>query len=131
MGTRLLSLRQQLFEHGHLWKAGEINRKHLRQQCRPIRAEFEQTLRQVLELGHERKEQTPWSQTVRTCQHDDQPWLIPAAADDEPRLLRGGSWSNYPRFCRSAYRLHFRPGLAYGFVVFRVVCLPQGPSLNS
>jgi hypothetical protein len=69
MGTRLLSLRQQLFEHWHRWKAGEINRKHLRQQCRPIRAEFEQTLRQVVELGHERKEQTPWSQTVRTCQH--------------------------------------------------------------
>jgi hypothetical protein len=41
----------------------------LRQQCRPIRAEFEQTLRQMVELGHERKEQTPWSQTVWTCQH--------------------------------------------------------------
>jgi hypothetical protein len=33
MGTRLLSLRQQLFEHWHRWKAGEINRKHLRQLC--------------------------------------------------------------------------------------------------
>jgi len=69
MGTRLLNLRHQLFEHWHRWKAGEINRKQLRQQCRPIRAEFEQTLRQVVELGHERREQTPWSQTVRTCRH--------------------------------------------------------------
>ena len=69
MGTRLLNLRHQLFEHWHRWKAGVINRKQLRQQFRPIRAEFVQTLRRVVELGHERGEQTPWSQTVRTCQH--------------------------------------------------------------
>jgi len=69
MGRRLLNLRQQLFEHWHRWKAGEINRKQLRQRVRPIRAEFEKTLRQVVELGHERKEQSPWAQTVRTCQH--------------------------------------------------------------
>jgi hypothetical protein len=68
MGTRLLNLRHQLFEHWHRWKAGVINRKQLRQQFRPIRAEFVQTLRRVVELGHERGEQTPWSQTVRTCQ---------------------------------------------------------------
>jgi transposase len=68
MGTRLLNLRHQLFEHWHRWKAGVINRKQMRQQFRPIRAEFVQTLRRVVELGHERGEQTPWSQTVRTCQ---------------------------------------------------------------
>jgi formylglycine-generating enzyme required for sulfatase activity len=61
---------------------------------------------------------------------DDQPWLIPAAADDELRLLRGGSWGDFPRHCRSAVRFHFRPDDADVDVGFRVVCLPQGPSLN-
>jgi formylglycine-generating enzyme required for sulfatase activity len=38
---------------------------------------------------------------------------------------------NYlPRYCRSAYRFHYLPGYAFYFVGFRVVCLPQGPSLN-
>jgi formylglycine-generating enzyme required for sulfatase activity len=61
---------------------------------------------------------------------DDQPWLIPAAADDEPRLLRGGSWYYGPGDCRSACRDRYRPTAANDDVGFRVVCLPQGPSLN-
>ena len=47
------------------------------------------------------------------------------------RLLRGGSWDGLPRYCRSACRAHGRPGSAFDGVGFRVVCLPQGPSLNS
>jgi formylglycine-generating enzyme required for sulfatase activity len=47
------------------------------------------------------------------------------------RLLRGGSWYLFPRDCRSAFRALGRPGLAISGVGFRVVCLPQGPSLNS
>ena len=50
--------------------------------------------------------------------------------DSEPRLLRGGSWYYLPGFCRSAFRIHFQPGYAVSFVGVRVVCLPQGPSLN-
>ena len=50
--------------------------------------------------------------------------------DSEPRLLRGGSWDDFPGDCRSAFRNLFRPDYAYGSVGFRVVCLPQGPSLN-
>jgi formylglycine-generating enzyme required for sulfatase activity len=46
------------------------------------------------------------------------------------RLLRGGSWFYFPRICRSAYRARARPVDASGYVGFRVVCLPQGPSLN-
>jgi formylglycine-generating enzyme required for sulfatase activity len=71
-----------------------------------------------------------WHDSYNFAPGDDQPWLIPAAADDEPRLLRGGSWDLYPRNCRSAYRDHARPDSAYNHVGFRVVCLPQGPSLN-
>ncbi len=65
---RLLSLCEQLFEYWNRWKVGEIERNQLRQHCQPIRAEFEQTLRQVVELGHERGEQTSWAQTVRSSQ---------------------------------------------------------------
>jgi formylglycine-generating enzyme required for sulfatase activity len=74
--------------------------------------------------------QDHWHESYNFAPDDDQPWLIPAAAADEPRLLRGGSWSSIPRFCRSACRARGRPGNAGGNVGFRVVCLPQGPSLN-
>jgi formylglycine-generating enzyme required for sulfatase activity len=46
------------------------------------------------------------------------------------RLLRGGSWGVHPRGCRSAARGLFAPDDANDGVGFRVVCLPQGPSLN-
>jgi formylglycine-generating enzyme required for sulfatase activity len=71
-----------------------------------------------------------WHDSYNFAPGDDQPWLIPAAADDELRLLRGGSWLDFPGYCRSAYRdLNQPDGADYG-VGFRVVCLPQGPSLN-
>ena len=44
------------------------------------------------------------------------------------QLLRGGSWNNNPRNCRSAYRNHNQPDNANNNVGFRVVCLPQHPS---
>ena len=51
-------------------------------------------------------------------------------SDEERRLLRGGSWYNFPRSCRSAGRDHGQPAYASISVGFRVVCLPQGPSVN-
>jgi|688.fasta_scaffold00545_54 formylglycine-generating enzyme required for sulfatase activity len=71
-----------------------------------------------------------WHESYNFAPGDDQPWLIPAAAADERRLLRGGSLLNSPGGCRSAYRVHYLPVYAYFSVGFRVVCLPQGPSLN-
>jgi len=50
--------------------------------------------------------------------------------DLEGRLLRGGSWGSDPGCCRSACRDRFRPDYAGSDVGFRVVCLPQDPSLN-
>ena len=50
---------------------------------------------------------------------------------EKTKLLRGGSWIDNPRGCRSAYRLHPRPVDAFGSIGFRVVCLPQGLSLNA
>lgn len=41
-------------------------------------------------------------------------------------LLRGGSWEDFPRYCRSAYRSLARPVSAFNSVGFRVVCpLPE------
>ena len=50
--------------------------------------------------------------------------------DDRTMLLRGGSRGFDPRYCRSAYRYLLLPAYAYYYVGFRMVCLPQGPSLN-
>jgi len=55
----------------------------------------------------------------------------PATYPDRGRvaqLLRGGSWNNNPRNCRSAYRNHNEPDNANNNIGFRVVCLPQHPS---
>ncbi len=71
-----------------------------------------------------------WHDSYNFAPGGDHPWLIPAAAADEPRLLRGGSWDLNPWDCRSADRNHYLPGDADNDVGFRVVCLPQGPSLN-
>jgi formylglycine-generating enzyme required for sulfatase activity len=66
-----------------------------------------------------------WHDSYNFAPGDDQPWLIPAAADDEPRLLRGGSWNNTPAGCRSACRDSILPDLRSHFIGFRVCCLPQ------
>ena len=62
---------------------------------------------------------------------DGSAWLNKhAGVSDMDRLLRGGSWYFDPGYCRSAYRNHNQPDDADDRVGFRVVCLPQGPSLN-
>ena len=38
------------------------------------------------------------------------------------RLLRGGSWGNFPVYCRSAVRMNGYPGFNNGNFGFRVVC---------
>jgi formylglycine-generating enzyme required for sulfatase activity len=85
-----------------------------------------------------------WHDSYNGAPEDGSAWLNPTkpnkkattkgesdnSSGQEVRLLRGGSWLSSPRFCRSALRFHARPGFAYYGVGFRVVCLPQGPSLN-
>ena len=67
-GAELLGLQQQLFGLWHRYKEGKIDWPALQQSCRPIRQAFETTLQQVVELGYQRGERTPWASTVRTCQ---------------------------------------------------------------
>jgi len=75
-----------------------------------------------------------WHEGYEGAPTDGRAWVDGTEGDKsketkKTRLLRGGSWNSFPRFCRSAYRDLFQPGYAYGLVGFRVVCLPQGPSL--
>jgi transposase len=67
IGAQLLALQQQLFTHWRHWKEGQIPWPQLQENCRPIRRQFESTLQQVVDLGCERGERTPWATTVRTC----------------------------------------------------------------
>jgi formylglycine-generating enzyme required for sulfatase activity len=71
-----------------------------------------------------------WHDSYEGAPSDGSAWLTPSASEEEPRLLRGGSWYGLPGSCRSAFRTHIQPDFAIGYVGFRVVCLPQGPSLN-
>jgi formylglycine-generating enzyme required for sulfatase activity len=66
-----------------------------------------------------------WHDSYNFAPGDHLPWWIPAAPDDHPRLLRGGSWSYLPGYCRSASRFNFHPGNQHNYVGFRVCCLPQ------
>ncbi|MBM5817491.1 MAG: hypothetical protein FJ083_13175 [Cyanobacteria bacterium K_Offshore_surface_m2_239] len=79
--------------------------------------------------------QDHWHDSYDEAPFDGRAWLAsdgqdPKAEGERGRLLRGGSWCNFPRDCRSALRGRFRPDDADGSVGFRVVCLPQGPSVN-
>ena len=67
-----------------------------------------------------------WHDSYDGAPTDGSPWLT---GDSSRKLLRGGSWGNGPRYCRSAGRGRAQPDYADFDVGFRVVCLPQGPSL--
>jgi formylglycine-generating enzyme required for sulfatase activity len=76
-----------------------------------------------------------WHDSYEGAPTDGRAWVDAAEGEKSKesvnaRLLRGGSWDFDPWYCRSAFRYHARPDHALSFVGFRVVCLPQGPSLN-
>jgi formylglycine-generating enzyme required for sulfatase activity len=71
-----------------------------------------------------------WHDSYKGAPNDGTAWLISNARENEFRLLRGGSWYDDPGICRSAFRAPLLPGDAGLDVGFRVVCLPQDPSLN-
>ncbi|MFM9047089.1 MAG: SUMF1/EgtB/PvdO family nonheme iron enzyme [Cyanobium sp.] len=86
-----------------------------------------------------------WHNSYEGAPTDGSAWLNPtepnnpgmskeeneSSSDGKRRLLRGGSWYSNPRNCRSAFRNHVEPDYAYNDIGFRVVCLPQDPSLNT
>jgi formylglycine-generating enzyme required for sulfatase activity len=76
-----------------------------------------------------------WHESYEGAPSDGSDWLDGAEGvgkgEEKRKLLRGGSWGINPRYCRSAFRNRYRPDYANGIIGFRVVCLPQGPSLNA
>ena len=45
--------------------------------------------------------------------------------DGSDRVLRGGSWLDFARYCRSAYRSYYHPGHRSGVIGFRLVFVPS------
>jgi formylglycine-generating enzyme required for sulfatase activity len=64
--------------------------------------------------------QDHWHENYEGVPKDGTAWL--SSDESTGRVLRGGSWFDVPRDCRSAYRYRYGPGLDYYDVGFRVCC---------
>jgi formylglycine-generating enzyme required for sulfatase activity len=69
-----------------------------------------------------------WHGNYEGAPEDGRAWIEEGAKENDrkSRLLRGGSWGNFPGNCRSAYRYINPPDLRVLTIGFRVCCLPQG-----
>jgi formylglycine-generating enzyme required for sulfatase activity/tRNA A-37 threonylcarbamoyl transferase component Bud32 len=61
----------------------------------------------------------PWSPSYETPLKDSR--SLVSDNNDVDRVIRGGSWSNSPQFCRSACRIFFPPGNRNNNLGFRVI----------
>ncbi|WP_375328197.1 formylglycine-generating enzyme family protein [Microcystis sp. BLCC-F210] len=62
-----------------------------------------------------------WHDNYNGAPTDGSAWI--KNGDDNRSPLRGGSWYNYPYYCRSAYRYgNYRRDLNFYYLGFRVVC---------
>lgn len=67
--------------------------------------------------------QDEWHENYNGAPKDGSAWLVD---NDNQKLLRGGSWRESPRVCRSAFR-YYRPRVnRYDRVGFRVVLVRGG-----
>ncbi|MBD2261107.1 formylglycine-generating enzyme family protein [Pseudanabaena sp. FACHB-2040] len=63
-----------------------------------------------------------WHGNYEGAPTDGSAWLGQDEDTERVRVRRGGSWYDYPRSCRSAYRSRNYPRGANDYVGFRVVC---------
>ncbi|MGF1513218.1 MAG: formylglycine-generating enzyme family protein, partial [Elainellaceae cyanobacterium] len=61
-----------------------------------------------------------WHASYEGAPADGSAWLT--EKDEASRVLRGGSWSDYPEDCRSAIRSNHNPAVHDYVIGFRVVC---------
>ncbi len=66
----------------------------------------------------------PWHDNYEGAPADGSVWE--EGGDDSRRLLRGGSWNDDPRYCRSAYRSYDSSVDLSSSIGFRVVCAVRG-----
>jgi len=71
-----------------------------------------------------------WHPTYQGAPEDGSAWNDAQAQENPYRLLRGGSWYNDPRGCRSASRGDAHPDSVFDSLGFRVCCLPQDQLLD-
>jgi formylglycine-generating enzyme required for sulfatase activity len=67
--------------------------------------------------------QDHWHSNYEGAPIDGRDWLDQDADENASRVIRGGSWNDYPWDCRSANRNFFIPRGPYYDIGFRVVCL--------
>ncbi|MBD2440978.1 caspase, EACC1-associated type [Nostoc sp. FACHB-110] len=63
--------------------------------------------------------QDTWHDSYKGAPNDGSAWIN---NEDQRRCLRGGSWFNKPKDCRSAFRFSYSPDNRYNRIGFRVVC---------
>jgi formylglycine-generating enzyme required for sulfatase activity len=60
-----------------------------------------------------------WHENYEGAPNDGRPWLT--GGNHNRRVLRGGSWTYNPRFCRCANRYWLNPDFDFNYYGFRVV----------
>ncbi|OLP18944.1 hypothetical protein BST81_08510 [Leptolyngbya sp. 'hensonii'] len=65
--------------------------------------------------------QDHWHNSYEGAPTDGTAWL--SENKDANRVIRGGSWDNDPRHCRSAFRFDYSPDVRSNDIGFRVVCI--------
>jgi formylglycine-generating enzyme required for sulfatase activity len=65
-----------------------------------------------------------WHDNYEGAPMDGTAW---ANHETDKRLLRGGSWDNYSRSCRSALRFKWSADSSNPYIGFRIACTPQRP----
>jgi formylglycine-generating enzyme required for sulfatase activity len=65
--------------------------------------------------------QDHWHSNYEGAPKDGSAWINLNAEENDPRVLRGGSWHYSPRNCRSAVRYHHIPDNRSDLIGFRVV----------
>ncbi len=65
--------------------------------------------------------QDHWHGSYEGAPTDGSSWIDETPSEKESRLLRGGSWFRYPRYCRSACRFYYAPGTRDFDLGFRVL----------
>jgi formylglycine-generating enzyme required for sulfatase activity len=64
-----------------------------------------------------------WHDDYDSAPSDGRAWI--EGGDSNRRVSRGGSWDDFPRVCRSAYRYYDTPVFQDDYLGFRVVLAPR------